>query len=119
MLYFFFFFFQAEDGIRDIGVTGVQTCALPISPRGGRNVRRLRPRGGQQGLCPVYALDGAIAGKVTFCCYLCPAEEDPAKAPDSGGASTSYRHAGGGYDAYPMMRALLGRLQDRRQGPSL
>src|SRR5215203_1584344 len=30
-LFFFFFFFQAEDGIRDIGVTGVQTCALPIS----------------------------------------------------------------------------------------
>src|SRR5438445_9100297 len=29
--FFFFFFFQAEDGIRDIGVTGVQTCALPIS----------------------------------------------------------------------------------------
>src|SRR3712207_7412478 len=28
---YFFFFFQAEDGIRDIGVTGVQTCALPIS----------------------------------------------------------------------------------------
>src|SRR3712207_7186090 len=26
----FSFFFQAEDGIRDIGVTGVQTCALPI-----------------------------------------------------------------------------------------
>src|SRR3712207_6852807 len=25
-----FFFFQAEDGIRDISVTGVQTCALPI-----------------------------------------------------------------------------------------
>src|SRR2546425_4019275 len=28
---FFFFFFQAEDGIRDKLVTGVQTCALPIS----------------------------------------------------------------------------------------
>src|SRR3712207_9148917 len=28
---YIFFFFQAEDGIRDIGVTGVQTCALPIS----------------------------------------------------------------------------------------
>src|SRR3712207_7860623 len=27
----FFFFFQAEDGIRDIGVTGVQTCALRSS----------------------------------------------------------------------------------------
>src|SRR5215813_7099704 len=26
----FFFFFQAEDGIRDADVTGVQTCALPI-----------------------------------------------------------------------------------------
>src|SRR5271166_442609 len=37
---FFFFFFQAEDGIRDGHVTGVQTCALPIfreafSSRGG------------------------------------------------------------------------------------
>src|SRR5438309_7893934 len=30
MLYFLFFFFQAEDGIRDGTVTGVQTCALPI-----------------------------------------------------------------------------------------
>src|SRR5690606_40731254 len=30
----FLFFFQAEDGIRDFHVTGVQTCALPISSRG-------------------------------------------------------------------------------------
>src|SRR3989441_12291332 len=30
-MFFFFFFFQAEDGIRDKLVTGVQTCALPIS----------------------------------------------------------------------------------------
>src|SRR3989454_3597320 len=30
-----FFFFQAEDGIRDYKVTGVQTCALPISPSTG------------------------------------------------------------------------------------
>src|SRR3989440_1520113 len=29
----YFFFFQAEDGIRDLIVTGVQTCALPISSR--------------------------------------------------------------------------------------
>src|SRR5688572_32702653 len=35
--YFFFFFFQAEDGIRDLTVTGVQTCALPIS----RHTRKL------------------------------------------------------------------------------
>src|SRR2546422_2176068 len=43
----FFFFFQAEDGIRDVAVTGVQTCALPISPDGlltGELVRAaLRP----------------------------------------------------------------------------
>src|SRR5688572_31814956 len=31
LVIFFFFFFQAEDGIRDLTVTGVQTCALPIS----------------------------------------------------------------------------------------
>src|SRR2546422_6156224 len=31
VLLLFFFFFQAEDGIRDVAVTGVQTCALPIS----------------------------------------------------------------------------------------
>src|SRR2546429_1686974 len=37
----FFFFFQAEDGIRDVAVTGVQTCALPIS----RIVEELDERG--------------------------------------------------------------------------
>src|SRR3712207_8898427 len=48
----FFVFFQAEDGIRDIGVTGVQTCALPISSaRAGGSwsstsaSTRRRPRG--------------------------------------------------------------------------
>src|SRR5215203_3087828 len=50
-----FFLFQAEDGIREIGVTGVQTCALPIYHRGSAGAwddrlrRRLReerrPRG--------------------------------------------------------------------------
>src|SRR5438874_10322605 len=61
----FFFFFQAEDGIRDLYVTGVQTCALPIystttllarAPMGskgmiaptGQNLLRLHPR-------PLYA----------------------------------------------------------------
>src|SRR2546426_669687 len=36
VLSYFFFFFQAEDGIRDYKVTGVQTCALPISIRSAR-----------------------------------------------------------------------------------
>src|SRR5256885_16543198 len=35
----FFFFFQAEDGIRDYKVTGVQTCALPILGEGALFVR--------------------------------------------------------------------------------
>src|SRR3712207_8571273 len=38
------FFFQAEDGIRDIGVTGVQTCALPICPPHVRQRQRLPRR---------------------------------------------------------------------------
>src|SRR5437016_9307514 len=37
----FFFFFQAEDGIRDWSVTGVQTCALPISLQALSNNRFL------------------------------------------------------------------------------
>src|SRR5437762_8953232 len=36
-----FFFFQAEDGIRDTSVTGVQTCALPISISMGVSKSRL------------------------------------------------------------------------------
>src|SRR6266496_2823988 len=35
------FFFQAEDGIRDLYVTGVQTCALPISPESAADNRRV------------------------------------------------------------------------------
>src|SRR5204862_3084386 len=40
-----FFFFQAEDGIRDLYVTGVQTCALPIFRCAGNGAR---PRDGAQ-----------------------------------------------------------------------
>src|SRR2546430_11731574 len=35
-----FFFFQAEDGIRDLTVSGVQTCALPISTLSRKEIRR-------------------------------------------------------------------------------
>src|SRR5256885_9019856 len=38
------FFFQAEDGIRDYKVTGVQTCALPILPPFARPLPRLSRR---------------------------------------------------------------------------
>src|SRR5437773_8809384 len=40
----FFFFFQAEDGIRDRDVTGVQTCALPISSSGVARFLRRTPK---------------------------------------------------------------------------
>src|SRR5690606_40860439 len=47
--FFLFFFFQAEDGIRDFHVTGVQTCALPISAQhiakpGRESALELAPR---------------------------------------------------------------------------
>src|SRR2546429_3597970 len=39
----YFFFFQAEDGIRDVAVTGVQTCALPIWEVPGISYSRASP----------------------------------------------------------------------------
>src|SRR5204863_844955 len=68
---FVFFFFQAEDGIRDLYVTGVQTCALPISRvfarrlrrrlQGRRNValRLARPRRRRDGHARRHSRDGA------------------------------------------------------------
>src|SRR2546421_4816649 len=74
-LYFFFFFFQAEDGIRDLIVTGVQTCALPISsdPHHGarhglgldRSIPRQRPHerpGDERAEYSGHTLDGAGLG---------------------------------------------------------
>src|SRR3989441_9663505 len=46
-LFVFFFFFQAEDGIRDKLVTGVQTCALPISD-GEKQAAILKAEGDRQ-----------------------------------------------------------------------
>src|SRR2546429_5217462 len=57
------FFFQAEDGIRDVAVTGVQTCALPIS---------------QGGLKACWAADEARARETAH--RLWPNEELPGEA---------------------------------------
>src|SRR6266540_5299870 len=51
---FCFFFFQAEDGIRDRDVTGVQTCALPITPAG-------RPLGRSRRVAVKVLLPGLLA----------------------------------------------------------
>src|SRR6266542_2664825 len=50
----YFFFFQAEDGIRDATVTGVQTCALPISPLAGTS----------RSACPLLRLSRDLSGDV-------------------------------------------------------
>src|SRR2546429_5013325 len=44
-----YFFFQAEDGIRDVAVTGVQTCALPISEECQAQAKNIK---GQNSLGP-------------------------------------------------------------------
>src|SRR5207249_7895884 len=50
ILFYFVFFFQAEDGIRDRNVTGVQTCALPIYARAGVDDGRVEPAGDVNGV---------------------------------------------------------------------
>src|SRR5437868_9928472 len=52
MLLYCFFFFQAEDGIRDRNVTGVQTCALPISRVVGKHTLVLADDASAHQACP-------------------------------------------------------------------
>src|SRR5256886_12250733 len=52
------FFFQAEDGIRDLTVTGVQTCALPICRR--RSAARMHAFGVVDEVAPADALSHAL-----------------------------------------------------------
>src|SRR2546430_12554613 len=54
----FSFFFQAEDGIRDLTVTGVQTCALPIFARAGLRERPRRTPGDAEGYDGAFERDG-------------------------------------------------------------
>src|SRR5256886_8728453 len=79
-VFFVFFFFQAEDGIRDLTVTGVQTCALPISVERERDellgyVRAARPCRGVPG-----AASGHRTGATVRPCRrderACPGERD-------------------------------------------
>src|SRR5256885_14980448 len=53
----FLFFFQAEDGIRDYKVTGVQTCALPISRARSNGTSLKRWRGIEHGFSGPVPLD--------------------------------------------------------------
>src|SRR5207253_7387812 len=68
-IFFFFFFFQAEDGIRDGHVTGVQTCALPISAKfkPGNHATVAELVDAQDlGFTPPYAGSGPYRGVLSF-----------------------------------------------------
>src|SRR5437868_11876712 len=70
--HYFFFFFQAEDGIRDRNVTGVQTCALPISnwfAENQRNIARFRDAAAQMAI-------GKVSGAVGNASHLGPEIEE-------------------------------------------
>src|SRR3712207_7716892 len=87
-----FFFFQAEDGIRDIGVTGVQTCALPI-----------------------YRLLGLTSGQCRVGC-LCPLWHTACKR---GGSSAAVVVVAVGYSSRPWRAAMPPtdtRSEERRVG---
>src|SRR2546429_3872536 len=71
-----FFFFQAEDGIRDVAVTGVQTCALPIYVERRRGVRSADPGG-----------DVGTARGTDEPHDRAPTLDGPARRPDPGSAS--------------------------------
>src|SRR5699024_11680256 len=88
------FFFQAEDGIRDRNVTGVQTCALPISP---------------------FSEHGASCGALTV--PLSPPAPPPGWAvPAAAAASLSRKAQGGCPPLYPSRFSQADRSEERRVG---
>src|SRR5207249_5354785 len=91
----FFFFFQAEDGIRDRNVTGVQTCALPISlteARGAVFPQRRKDEARQllARIAPLLAAAGDTAGAQDVLTLL-PANERDAIQLEIGRASCRER----------------------------
>src|SRR5688500_20375003 len=60
MRYYCIFFFQAEDGIRDYKVTGVQTCALPIYGR----LRRVAGASGSVRVIGVHSMGPAAGARL-------------------------------------------------------
>src|SRR5258707_6539345 len=109
-----YFFFQAEDGIRDIGVTGVQTCALPILTVGRPDeqvVAGLRPGQAVLGMLaplpdPEFARRLAEAGVTAISLDLIPRTLPRAQAMD---ALTSQANIAG-YKAALVAAGAFGRF---------
>src|SRR5438874_9848650 len=90
-----FFFFQAEDGIRGLYVTGVQTCALPISvPPGSRVATTSRP-------------SAASASASSRACVDLPEPSSPSKVTNT---------AGLGYEPLRAIVTEIGRASCRERG---
>src|SRR2546430_12612887 len=99
-----FFFFQAEDGIRDLTVTGVQTCALPISLKGPS----LMPGGSRESweiIAPIFRKIAAQVDGEPCCRYM---------GPDGAGHYVKMVHNGIEYgdiqlicEAYAIMKEVL------------
>src|SRR5467141_1506982 len=118
---FLFFFFQAEDGIRDSSVTGVQTCALPIL--GCRKVRALpltchERRGplGNRRSCPdrtgfvrcrVLTPERTLPVGVTLSCRVCPID---ARFAFMQGHELNFRNTAFGERAFEVCMGLVDRL---------
>src|SRR5690606_40499793 len=77
-------FFQAEDGIRDFHVTGVQTCALPISETASRTTRSCGRTGTRESGLPVASRMAATIAGVEESVGGSPAPRSPYGAAGSG-----------------------------------
>src|SRR2546422_237739 len=109
MMYSLFFFFQAEDGIRDVAVTGVQTCALPICRACGRP--REARRAPWQGCGDWWRV---------WWCRGCPARRTASGRRTTRrrrGAVPSTGHARGRRLRRPVLSPLFERVRKRLGGP--
>src|SRR6266496_286800 len=111
------FFFQAEDGIRDLYVTGVQTCALPICDRAARGAPP-RPwlSGPSRGRCRVADGRGAAAASLpTFdACAVGSASPTGTATGAAGRSRPSGTSRAQGLGGAPGQEQRLGRVGSRR-----
>src|SRR3989449_10612638 len=103
---FFFFFFQEEAGIRDVAVTGVQTCALPISKMTWDNAAYIGPAvAGRLGIASGDVVEIEVEGrKVIAPAWILPGHPDGAATVHFGYGRRKCGRVGAGigFDAYAL-----------------
>src|SRR2546422_8550920 len=114
-----FFFFQAEDGIRDVAVTGVQTCALPIYA-GYSSPSRVYERAHLRlGMTPATYRRGAAGVPIAYTVVPCPLGQLLVAATERGlcriglgsGVTTLEAGLGAGVSAAQLRRRRAGRAR--------